>query len=396
MLKRVTSLCAAVGLAATLAACATAPGSESDLRRLEGECRERGGRLVPLPRASSADPVANNTCEFRGGAGVDAPAPLDAHAQARRLGRGVNILGYDPIWKDPSRARFQKEHLRIIRDGGFQTLRVNLHAFEHMDAQGALSPSWLKTLDWVVEEATAAGLNVILDEHDFMKCTENEPACLPKLKAFWTEMARRYADRPDTVAFELMNEPNGAVTDERWNQYVAELLPVVRRGNPTRPVIVGPGHWNSIEHLKTLRLPAEDRHLIVTVHYYLPFHFTHQGASWAGPEVQKLSGIRWGAGPDYDQLRAHFAQVAAWSRATDRPVFLGEFGAYDRAPQDSRIRYTDAVTRMAECFGFAWAYWQFDSDFVVYDVPGRRWNTPIHQALIPPEGAAASPVRCDG
>lgn len=37
--------------------------------------------------------------------GVAQPQPLDAHEQNRQLGRGVNIVGYDPIWRSRDQAR---------------------------------------------------------------------------------------------------------------------------------------------------------------------------------------------------------------------------------------------------------------------------------------------------
>jgi endoglucanase len=52
----------------------------------------------------------------------------------------------------------------------------------------------------------------------------------------------------------------------------------------------------------------------------------------------------------------------------------------------SRARYTAAVARKAESLGWSWAYWQFDSDFVVYDIPKDRWVEPIHRALVPATG----------
>jgi endoglucanase len=50
---------------------------------------------------------------------------------------------------------------------------------------------------------------------------------------------------------------------------------------------------------------------------------------------------------------------------------------------ESRARYTSFIARSAESRGWAWAYWQFDSDFVVYDIDKDRWVTPILRALVP-------------
>jgi endoglucanase len=306
--------------------------------------------------------------------------PLGPAAQVAQMGRGVNIVGYDPIWQDPSRARFQMRHMRTIRDGGFSTVRINLHAFRHMDANNRLSAQWFEALDRIVGAALAQDLAVILDQHDFTACAQDPPACRVRLAAFWEQVGEHYRHAPEKVVFEILNEPNGAL-DAMWNDMLVEMLAVVRRTNPTRNVIVGPAFWNNIGWLDRLRLPANDRHLIVTVHYYLPMEFTHQGARWT-PQYRE-TGIDWGSDAERAQLRAHFDAVAAWSRANDRPILLGEFGAYDRAPLASRVAYTSAVTREAEAHGFAWTYWQFDSDFVVYKIEEDAWNEPIHQALVP-------------
>ena len=37
---------------------------------------------------------------------------LDAFEQNRHLGRGVNIIGYDPLWRSRDQARFQEKHFR--------------------------------------------------------------------------------------------------------------------------------------------------------------------------------------------------------------------------------------------------------------------------------------------
>ena len=100
--------------------------------------------------------------------------------------------------------------------------------------------------------------------------------------------------------------------------------------------------------------------------------------------------MTWGTDADRKRVRDDFAKVATWAKTHNRPTFLGEFGAYDKAPMESRVRYTDAVARAAESLGWSWAYWQFDSDFILYDIPARHWVEPIRAALIPARVPAKS------
>jgi len=298
--------------------------------------------------------------------------------------RGVNVLGYDPYWTAGGARRFEWRHFAEIHKGGFDFVRVNLQAFKHMDAQNRLEPQWLGKLDDVVRQAQKAGLGVILDEHDFDVCSEHIESCRTKLTAFWQQIAPRYANAPRSVAFELLNEPHDKLNGEVWNTLLAQLLATVRQSNPTRIVVVGPTHWNSLNDLPALKLP-DDQNLLVTFHYYEPFHFTHQGATWAGEEVKKLHGITWGSEADRAALRADFDKVSAWAAANKRPILLGEFGAYDKSgtPLDLRVAYIETARKEAEQRGFGWAYWQFEGDFIIWDMPNQRWIEPIRNALIP-------------
>ncbi len=312
-----------------------------------------------------------------------APSPVLTSAN-QPFKRGVNVLGYDPYWTGKGERRFEWRHFAEIKKGGFDFVRVVLQAFSHMDAQNRLDPAWLAKLDDVVREAQAAGLGVIIDEHDFNICSEDVALCREKLSAFWRQVAPRYASAPRNVAFELLNEPHGKLDAATWNGFMPELLGIVRQSNPTRIVVVGPTSWNSSKELPNLKLP-DDPNLLVTFHYYDPFPFTHQGATWAGEEVKKLSGITWGSDKDRAALAADFDAVAAWSAANKRPILLGEFGAYDKTgtPMAYRSAYTAAAREAAEKRGFGWAYWQFEGDFIAWDMKNQRWVEPIRKALIP-------------
>lgn len=308
--------------------------------------------------------------------------PIDAGAQNKEMGRGVAVLSEDPGWADPDTARFTPRHFKLIHEAGFQTVRMVLTAFDHMDASYRLDPQWLTRLDTMVQAALGENLTVVLDEHDYEICGKDAAVCKVKLNAFWSQIAPRYKDAPNRVVFEMLNEPHGAMTPELWNAQLRETLAIIRATNPARNVIIGPGNWNGLEQLPALDLPADDQHIIATFHYYHPMEFTHQGASWV-PQYKQL-GVTWGSDADYALLNREMDQAKAWADAHKRPIFMGEFGAYENGAMADRVKWTSAVARAAETRGFSWSYWQFDKDFIVYDISKDAWVEPILHALIPP------------
>jgi endoglucanase len=302
---------------------------------------------------------------------------------AARLGAGINILSDDPLWSKTGPARFKLADLVRIRRRGFRTVRVNLQAFAHMDESRILDPDWLHTLDRVVDAAQAAGLNVILDEHDYQACGLDPQACRTKLMAFWQQVATRHRQRPDTVLFELLNEPNKGLNAEAWNALLADLIAEIRQIDPGRTLIVGPAHWNSIGFLPQLLLPEGERNLIVTVHYYAPMAFTHQGAGWFAPPISTTTGVTWGTPIERAQIDTDFTAAQDWATRHRRPLLLGEFGAYEAGDLASRVAYTAAVARAAERQGWGWIYWQFDVDFRAFSPETDSWIEPIVGALLP-------------
>jgi endoglucanase len=173
-------------------------------------------------------------------------------------------------------------------------------------------------------------------------------ACRPKLKAAWAQLAERYRNEPNKVIIEMLNEPHGQFDAATWNATIAEVLPVIRQTNPERNVIIGGVRWNSRDTLKDLALPANDCHIIATFHDYDPFPFTHQGASWVPEAIRSGHDVHFGKQAEIAQIEKDFAGVKAWSDVGGRPVFLGEFGAYDKAPMADRVLWTQLVARTAE------------------------------------------------
>jgi len=99
---------------------------------------------------------------------------------------------------------------------------------------------------------------------------------LKRLEQFGQAVVR-YKNASNRLLFEILNEPNKALTLDLWNTQLRETLSIIRASNPTRNVVIGPAKWNGFEQLPKLNLPADNQHIIVTFHYYHPMRFTHLG-----------------------------------------------------------------------------------------------------------------------
>jgi endoglucanase len=319
---------------------------------------------------------------------VLSPTPKNeaVYLQNMRLGRGVNLGNALEAPKEGEwGVTLQEDYFQEIKAAGFNSVRIPIRFSSHAEAEApyTIAPEFMARVDWVVENALDQGLNAIIDMHHYLEMFEFPAKHKDRFVALWKQIAEHYADAPDSVYFELLNEPNGSLISEDWNAILLETLVVVRQSNPTRSVIVGPTEWYSVAKLEELQLPETDRNIIVSVHFYAPFQFTHQGAEWVANSDPWL-GTTWeGDYGDRYAIQFNLKQAASWGIRNDRPIFLGEFGAYSKADMDSRARWTDAVARIAEEFGMSWAYWEFCAGFGVYDPEARMYREPLLKALIP-------------
>jgi endoglucanase len=317
--------------------------------------------------------------------GLTWAADNSAAAHNRLLGGGINLgAALEAPNEGAWGVTLKPEYFRLIKQAGFNSVRVPICWSAHAATQPpyAIEPSFFARIDWVINQALSNGLVVILDLHHYSDMNSDPDGNLPRLVGIWNQIAERYRNSPDRVYFELFNEPSGSLTDPKWQGIMLTLLHTVRQSNPTRTVIIGPAFWNSLDHLGHLELPSDDKHIIVTFHYYEPVAFTHQEASWiAGSENWK--GTPWkGNDQDRAMLARDFDRAAAWAAQNDRPLFLGEFGSYQAADMESRTLWTRAVVEEAKKHGFSWSYWEFCSNFGVYDPIAMAWRTPLLQALI--------------
>ena len=335
---------------------------------------------------------------FQAAAGEKSPA----HEALGHFRRGANFGNYleAPRGQDWG-MRYNLQDLQNVKKEGFDHVRLPI-AWHHYTSPGpayTIEPQFFAKVDFLVTNTLQRGLSMIINIQHFDDFTSDPEAFTPKFRALWEEIAVHYASQPNQLAFELLNEPKDKATTEVMNPIYAQAIAVIRKTNPNRPIFLGPSRWNSLDEVEKLKLP-EERNLIVTVHSYEPFTFTHQGTTWTGDSVATV-GIKYPGPPNqplqpdpaavrssswisnwfknYNTMEAsrnpsgpvafaaRMEKVAAWGKANNRPIHLGEFGAFEKADRASRVHYYADMRRTAERLDFGWAVWDWKAGFRYWD-----------------------------
>jgi endoglucanase len=344
-----------------------------------------------------------------------------AHIAARGFMRGANCGNYLEV---PPKQTWSVKHstndLVRMRAEGFDHVRIPVgwHHYTGPQPEFELSDEIFGKADLLVTNALAIGLNVLINIHHFDEFTTDPAGHRNKFQAIWRQVAKHYAGldgaRPSGIlAFELLNEPRDKATTAVMNPIYAEAITEIRKTNPTRTIFVGPGRWNHIDELTQLILPNDDSNIIVTVHNYEPFYFTHQGASWTKPQTD-TKGIVYPGPPatplepaptvatnqamvawlkDYNTLppaqnpssRKAFAGklrlARQWSDYYGRPIHVGEFGCYTSADSGSRSRYYAEFRQACDEHRIGWAIWDWKAGFKYWDEKTQQPMTGMREAL---------------
>jgi endoglucanase len=327
--------------------------------------------------------------------------------------RGVNLGNY--LEAPPGQhwgVTVSASEFPIMKHEGFDHVRVPI-GWQHYVGPApdfTLSPEIFSRSDFVVTNALAAGLAVMINIHHFDELDANPAATTGEFLKIWAQIAAHYQNFPQPLAFELDNEPHTNATTALMNPIYAQAIAQIRQTNPRRTIFVEPGKWGGISELKHLVLPPDDN-VIVSVHCYDPFYFTHQGATWTDSAVKSLVGIQFPGPPAtpflpdpsanlppgvlnwihrYNTLPTlknpssplafenELKYARAWSDYYGRPVHLGEFGCFTRADPASRARFYSAFRHALDQNNLGWAIWDWSAGFRYWDkaingpAPGMR------------------------
>jgi endoglucanase len=82
------------------------------------------------------------------------------------------------------------------------------------------------------------------------------------------------------------------------------------------------------------------------------------------------------------QVRAYLETASRWAKANNRPIFMGEFGSYDKGEMASRVHWTKFTREEAVNRGISWAYWEFNGGFGAWDPKSKIWRDDLRKALM--------------
>ena len=326
----------------------------------------------------------------------------------KMLGRGVN---FGNCFESPNEGAWgisaKEEYFDIIKQAGFNSIRLPVCWTAHtsMEKPFTIDPNFLKRIDEVVGYAISRKMPIIVNMHNYKELYTDPGPQKGRFMAIWKQLAEHYKDYPDLLLFEIYNEPDDALTPELWNEWLKDALAVIRQTNPKRIIVIDAANDAWITYLKLLELPENDRNIIVTVHHYFPHALTHQGASWItrakadqalidmkvvgqnpasdGGDYNNWPGTKWTGTAEQKKLMTDIFDFGAkWGKEHNRPINLGEFGAYKKADMDSRVAWTRFICDTAVKQGWSLDYWEFCAEFGLYDPQKKEWHKELLDAVL--------------
>ena len=345
-----------------------------------------------------------------------------------RIRRGTNLSHW--LSQSEERGEARKQHIQEddferLEQLGFDFVRIPIDEVQFWDEEGNKLPEAWELLTNALDLAQKHHLRAIVDlhiirSHYFNAVNEGDKQAntlftsekaQDDLIGLWyqlSEALKGYSN--DSVAYEFMNEPV-ADEHEQWNQLVAKVHAALRKVEPQRTLVIGSNKWQGYETMKYLRVPENDKNIVLSFHYYNPMLLTHYGAWWTPLGQYKgkvnypgilVSKEDYEAAPDslrpllepfttqewnVEKIKADFKDAIEVAKKYNLQLFCGEWGVYEPVDRELAYKWTKDMLSVFDEFDIAWTTWCYDADFGFWDQQKNDYkDKPLVDLLMSAEG----------
>ena len=334
---------------------------------------------------------------------------------------GINLGGWISqcnLEKEHIETFIKKEDIEKIASWGLDHVRLPFDYPILEDDNNPLSykEDGFAIIDKLLEWCKNSSLNLILDMHKapgyafYNNSNENNIFSDENLQkrfiSLWQEISKRYKNEKDNLIFELLNEIVDAHGDT-WNKIARKAIEVIHSIDADRYILLGGPNHNSVGGLNSLEIYENER-ILYNFHFYEPFLFTHQRASWTPLKDINVNQLYPGKIEGIEILKAYFGNqrpeqgksltadtifnkdfleymlipAIEFVKRTNKELYCGEYGAIDHAELDSRINYLDDIKEIFEKYFIGRACWSYKGmNYTIIDENGNPISDKIIKAL---------------
>ena len=322
--------------------------------------------------------------------------------------KGVNLGGWISQFDEYDVKHFEEfiteDDIREIKNFGFDHVRVPVDYNVLEDEDGNIKESGFAYLTNCFNWCEKYDLKMLIDLHecygysfDPSKKTDKrkffyDEALQERFLKLWDEIATRFKDKTDRVAFEPLNEVVHYDVKDAWNELLVKYITRMRKIVPNAFIIVGGVCYNSVSCVKYINVPLDD-HIVYNFHCYEPIIFTHQGAHWLDcmPKdfrigyPKTIEEYRIASKPLDDEVAGAifeegiseigvqffeyiFAPAIKKANEDNIPLYCGEHGVIDLAPKEDALRWIKDIHTAFHKYGIGSALWNYKAkDYGISD-----------------------------
>lgn len=258
----------------------------------------------------------------------------------------IKLAGFDPdeANKDLAKYFFSSEDEKIITDMGANVVRINIRLWQMELGLYLYNQIALKQLDETIDRWGKIGVYVILvlgeaGQNDFMhnktygNILWNDMDFQDRVIDLWEMLARRYSSNKYIAGYDIINEP-AAPSKEILGSFYNRAINRIREDDSKHILFIErnvlPDKFKNVD----FGGKYSDNNIVMSVHFYKPHDFTHQGIGDrpTGKEYPSVyDEIYWNAYKIYAYLEA----ILNSDEVSGKPLYVGEFSSSWYGQQES-------------------------------------------------------------